>query len=95
MNISQEYIEKTIVVGNQLGLHARVATVVVQLMRNFECQVTFVKDGIEVDARSVLGLLLLAATPGSELIIRGNGPDSRNAVEKICELIETDEPDNF
>lgn len=95
MSISEEFVEKTVVVGNQLGLHARVATVVVQLMRNFECQVTFVKDSIEVDARSVLGLLLLAATPGSELILRGNGPDCRSAVEKICELIETDEPDNF
>lgn len=95
MNISEDSIEKTIVVGNQMGLHARVATVVVQLMRNFECQVTIVKDGIEVDARSVLGLLLLAATPGSELTIRGNGPNSKNAVEKICELIETDETDSF
>ena len=95
MNVSEDFIEKTIVVGNQMGLHARVATVVVQLMRNFECQVTIVKDGIEVDARSVLGLLLLAATPGSELTIRGNGPNSKNAVEKICELIETDESDSF
>lgn len=95
MNISEDSIEKTIVVGNQMGLHARVATVVVQLMRNFECQVTIVKDGIEVDARSVLGLLLLAATPGSELTIRGNGPNSKNAVEKICELIETDETESF
>lgn len=95
MNLTEEFIEKTIVVGNQMGLHARVATVVVQMMRNYECQVTLVKDGMEVDARSVLGLLLLAATPGSELIIKGNGPDSRDAIQRICEIIEKDESDNF
>ena len=95
MNFTEEFIEKTIVVGNQMGLHARVATVVVQMMRNYECQVTLVKDGMEVDARSVLGLLLLAATPGSELIIKGNGPDSRDAIQRICEIIEKDESDNF
>lgn len=93
--MTEEFIEKTIVVGNQMGLHARVATVVVQMMRNYECQVTLVKDGMEVDARSVLGLLLLAATPGSELIIKGNGPDSRDAIQSICEIIEKDESDNF
>ncbi len=95
MNLTEEFIEKTVTVGNQMGLHARVATVVVQMMRNFECEVTLVKDGMEVDARSVLGLLLLAATPGSEILIKGNGPDSKNAVDRICQIIETDETDNF
>ncbi len=95
MTLTEEIIEKTIIVGNQMGLHARVATVVVQTMRNFNCQVTLVKDGMEVDARSVLGLLLLAATPGSEIVIKGNGPDSRSAVDSICQLIETEESDNF
>lgn len=95
MNLTEELIEKTIVVGNQMGLHARVATMVVQMMRSYECQVTLVKDGMEVDARSVLGLLLLAATPGSELIIKGNGPDSGDAIQRICEIIEKDESDNF
>jgi phosphocarrier protein len=95
VNLTEEFIEKTVTVGNQMGLHARVATVVVQMMRNFECEVTLVKDGMEVDARSVLGLLLLAATPGSEILIKGNGPDSKNAVDRICQIIETDETDNF
>ncbi len=93
--LTEDFVQKTVIVGNQMGLHARVATVVVQTMRNYECQVTLAKDGMEVDARSVLGLLLLAATPGSEIIIKGNGPDSKSAVDSICKLIEIDENDDF
>jgi phosphotransferase system HPr (HPr) family protein len=92
MILESETTERTLRVSNQLGLHARVATMMVQAMQNYTCQVTLVKDGVEVDARSVLGLLLLAATPGSELLVRAHGPDSRQAIQEISRLIEDEEP---
>jgi len=92
MTCDGEVHEKTMTIGNQLGLHARVATMMVQAMRNFSCHVTVVKDGVEVDAKSVLGLLLLAATPGSQILVRAQGPDSVKAIEEIRRLVEHQEP---
>lgn len=92
MSTTEAVVEQTLTVGNQLGLHARVATMMVQAMRNYASTVTLCKDGVEVNARSVLGLLLLAATPGSEIIVRAQGPDSKEAVETIGRLIQDEEP---
>lgn len=91
MIAEEEIVEKTLTVGNRLGLHARVATMMVQSMRNYSCQVTLVKDGVEVDARSVLGLLLLAASPGSEIVVRAQGPDSMEAIQEISRIIQDEE----
>lgn len=91
MELEAEFLEKTLTVNNQLGLHARVATMMVQTMRNYQSSVTIAKDGMEVDARSVLGLLLLAATAGSEIIVRAHGPDCRQAIEEISRLIQDEE----
>jgi phosphocarrier protein HPr len=92
--VEEKVIEETLTVGNQLGLHARVATMIVQAMRNYGSKVTLCKDGVEVDARSVLGLLLLAATPGSEIVVKAQGPDSRQALEEVGRLIQNEEFDN-
>jgi phosphocarrier protein HPr len=90
---SESLLEKTLVVTNQLGLHARVATMMVQTLRNYSSQVHIVKDGVEVNARSVLGLLLLAATPGSEIVVRAQGPDSTEAVQEISRLVQNETPE--
>jgi phosphotransferase system HPr (HPr) family protein len=91
MIAEEQIVEKTLTVGNRLGLHARVATMMVQTMRNYSCQVTLVKDGVEVDARSVLGLLLLAASPGSEILVRAQGLDSMEAINEISRIIQDEE----
>jgi phosphocarrier protein HPr len=91
MIAEEETVEKTLIVGNRLGLHARVATMMVQTMRNYSCQVTLVKDGVEVDARSVLGLLLLAASPGSEIVVRAQGVDCMEAINEIGRIIQDEE----
>jgi phosphocarrier protein HPr len=93
MDIAPEYLERNLVVRNTRGLHARVATKMVQTMRNYNCTVTVVKDAVEVDARSVLGLLLLAATPGSEILVKALGADCLQAVEEISRLLEDEEPE--
>lgn len=88
MTVQCEMLEKTVTVNSEQGLHARVATMVVQAMQNFTSEVTVIKDGMEVNARSVLGLLLLAATAGTEIMVRAQGPDSSQAIEEFSRLIE-------
>ncbi len=88
MNTQREKLEKALIVNSQQGLHARIATLLVQAMQKFSCEVTVVKDGVEVNARSVLGLLLLAATTGTEILVRAQGPDSTKAIEEFSRLIE-------
>jgi phosphocarrier protein HPr len=56
-------------------------------MKNFASSVTLTKDGIEANARSVLGLLLLAAPHGSQIMVRAEGPDSREAIQEISRII--------
>ncbi|MFH1117233.1 MAG: HPr family phosphocarrier protein [Pseudomonadota bacterium] len=88
MNTQREKLEKALTVNSQQGLHARIATLLVQAMQKFSCEVTVVKDGVEVNARSVLGLLLLAATSGTQILVRAQGPDSTEAIEEFSRLIE-------
>jgi len=90
MSKVQEFQERTLTIPDGLGLHARVATMMVRAMENYTCNVTLIKDDVEVNARSVLGLLLLAAAPGSRIVVRAEGPDSREAVEAITRIIEHD-----
>jgi phosphocarrier protein HPr len=83
-------IEEKIVVSNELGLHARVATMIVQKMQNYVCHVSLTLHGVEVNARSVLGLLLLAASPGSEILVKAHGDGSQEAIEVIRQLVQNE-----
>ncbi len=83
-------LRKKVRVNNRFGLHARVATSVAKAMDRFACRVTVKKDDQEADARSVLSLLLLAATPGSEITLSAAGPDSEQAVMEITRLVNSD-----
>lgn len=83
-------IEEKIVVSNELGLHARVATMIVQKMQEYPCNVSLTLHGVEVNARSVLGLLLLAAAPGSEVLVKAQGERAEEAVELIRSLVRND-----
>ncbi len=93
MIVEKQFLEMNLTVTNKLGIHARVATMMVQTMRKYSSQVTLAKDGVEVDARSVLGLLLLAATPGSEVLVRAQGADCQEVIQEISRLIQ-DETDD-
>lgn len=87
----EETLERILRIANHQGLHARVATMVVQALQQYAASVTVVKDGVEVDGRSVLGLLLLAATHGAEILVKAQGPDREEAVEHLSRLIEYDD----
>ncbi|MCA6071937.1 MAG: HPr family phosphocarrier protein [Endomicrobium sp.] len=78
--------EKIIVVSNKMGLHARPSAMVVQIASKYKSAVKIYKDDFEVDAKSIMGVMTLAATHGSELKFIAEGPDENeviNAVESL------------
>jgi phosphocarrier protein len=80
-------VERRIDVVNRLGLHARAAAKLVHLAGTFECSVVLVtEEGEEIDAKSILGILLLAAGQGTRLTLRCAGADEAPAVEAIATL---------
>jgi phosphocarrier protein HPr len=81
-------IERTLRLKNRLGLHARAAAKVVHTAAGFDSKVTLARDGDEVDGKSILGLLLLAASQGSELVVRVEGTDEKDAFEALQSLID-------
>jgi phosphocarrier protein len=80
-------IERDVEIVNRLGLHARAAAKLVHTAGAFRSKVTLIKDGEEVDAKSILGLLLLAAAQGSRVLLRTQGDDEVAALDAVCELI--------
>jgi phosphocarrier protein len=80
-------IERTLTIRNKLGLHARAAVKLVNLANRFVSSVKIVKDGNEVDGKSILGILTLAATQGSQVRLKVSGKDEASAAEALTELI--------
>ncbi|HEV2854217.1 MAG TPA: HPr family phosphocarrier protein [Thermoanaerobaculia bacterium] len=80
-------IERETEIVNRLGLHARAAAKLVHTAGGFQSRVTVVKDGEEVDAKSILGILLLAAAQGSQVTIRCDGQDEEEALRAVTDLI--------
>ncbi|MDI6845459.1 MAG: HPr family phosphocarrier protein [Candidatus Saccharicenans sp.] len=80
-------IEKKITIKNKLGLHARAAVKFVNLANQFSSSVKIVKDGNEVDGKSILGLLTLAAARGTAIKLVVNGRDEAQAMKALCDLI--------
>lgn len=80
-------IEKDAEIVNRLGLHARAAAKLVHTAGGFQSRVILMKDGEEVDAKSILGILLLAAGQGSQVTIRCEGTDEQDALRAVTDLI--------
>lgn len=78
--------QKKIRVVNRLGLHARPAAQIVQQANRFQSEIKISKDGLEVNAKSIMGVMMLAAEMGSELLITAEGPDEESAVEAIAQV---------
>jgi len=79
--------ERTVAIVNVNGLHARPAAEVVKIAAKFKSDITMVRDDLEVNAKSIMGVMMLAAECGSELIVRANGVDAQEAVDAIAALI--------
>ena len=82
-------IETRVVLTNKLGLHARPSTQIAQAAGKFDAAIQLAKDGLSVDAKSVLELLMLAAECGSELVITADGDDADAAVAEIKQLVDS------
>jgi phosphocarrier protein HPr len=82
-------IVKEMPIVNRLGLHARPAAMFVRVASKFRCEVWVSKEGEEVNGKSIMGLMMLAAGQGSKLQIRCEGPDADQAIREIEELIKS------
>ena len=80
-------ITKELVVLNKQGIHARPAALFVKIANRFDCEIFVEKDGERVNGKSIMGLMMLAAGPGSRLIIHADGSDATRAVLEIEALI--------
>jgi phosphocarrier protein HPr len=80
-------VEKDIPIINRLGLHARPAAMFVRIATRYRSEVWVAKEGEEVNGKSIMGLMMLAAGQGSNLHIRCEGPDAEKAMEELEELI--------
>jgi phosphocarrier protein len=80
-------IEKTIMIKNKLGLHARAAVKFVNTANRYGASVRIVKDETEIDGKSILGILTLAATQGSSIQLRISGKDEKQALNALTALI--------
>jgi phosphocarrier protein len=81
-------VEETLTLKNRLGLHARAAAKLVHTASSFGSRITLEREGDEVDGKSILGLLLLAAGKGTSLLVRADGQDEGAALAAIRELID-------
>ncbi|HEX2832139.1 MAG TPA: HPr family phosphocarrier protein [Thermoanaerobaculia bacterium] len=81
-------IERVIEIRNKLGLHARAAAKLVHTAARFKADIKIRKGDEEVDGKSILGILLLAAGRGSSVIVKANGEDERDALEAVEKLID-------
>ena len=81
-------LTKEIFVANKLGMHARPAALFVKTANRFQCDVFVEKDGEKVNGKSIMGLMMLAAGPGSKLTVHALGPDASKAIAEIEALIE-------
>ena len=81
-------IERELLVANKLGLHARATAKLVQLLSQFRCGATLSAKGREVNAKSIMGVMLLAAGQGTPVLLRVDGDDETDAAAAVAELFE-------
>ncbi len=87
--MSQKPLVRNFVIRNRLGLHARAAAVLVALTSRFSSSIMIRKDSFEIDGKSILGVLSLAAICGTKVAVTIEGEDSELAMEEVSRLIES------
>jgi phosphocarrier protein len=80
-------VEKDVTIVNRLGMHARPAAMFVRIASRFKCEVWVEKEGEQVNGKSIMGLMMLAAGQGSKLRIRCEGAEADKAMEELEQLI--------
>jgi phosphocarrier protein HPr len=80
-------VERTVQIVNKNGLHARPAAEIVKISSKFQSEIILVKDGMEVNGKSIMGVMMLAAECGSSLVMRADGADADAALDALATLI--------
>ena len=79
--------ERTVQILNRNGLHARPAAEIVKLAAKFQSEITVVKDDLDVNGKSIMGVMMLAAEHGSSITFRAEGPDAEQALDALTTLV--------
>lgn len=79
---------RTVTIVNKLGLHARAAARFVTLASSFASDIKVARNGQEVNGKSIMGVMMLAASRGTDITLLASGEDEQQAIEKLTELIE-------
>jgi phosphocarrier protein len=79
--------ERAVQIVNKNGLHARPAAEIVKLAAKFQSEITIVKDDLDVNGKSIMGVMMLAAEHGSTILLRADGPDADAALEALATLV--------
>lgn len=82
-------LERRATVKNKLGIHARPAALLVQAAAKFTCEITLEKDGLAINGKSIMGVMMLAAEVDSVITVRVAGEDACTALDRIVEMIES------
>jgi phosphocarrier protein len=86
---SGETIVREIPITNKRGLHARASAKFVQMAERFKADITVTRNNETVSGNSIMGLMMLAAAPGSSVIVSATGPEAREAIEALTTLVTT------
>lgn len=81
-------LTRDIKVVNKLGLHARPATKIVETVKHYKSEITIAREDLEVNAKSIMGVMMLAAECGSTLIVTATGDDAQEALDSLEKLFE-------
>jgi len=81
--------EKTLTVKNRAGIHARPAALIAQTANKFSSEISIEKDSVVVNAKSIMGVITMAAGYNTVLVLKAEGPDEKQAVETIFDLFES------
>jgi phosphocarrier protein HPr len=79
--------QREVEIINRLGLHARAAAKLTQLAAKYQCEVSVARNGRKVNAKSIMGVMMLAAGKGSRIVLETDGPDETEALDAIVALI--------
>ncbi|MBN2029395.1 HPr family phosphocarrier protein [bacterium] len=81
-------IVKKLIIKNRYGLHARPAALFVQTASRYDADVTISKDGLEVNGKSIMGVMMLAAEKGSEVLLKVEGKEEKELAKALTDLLE-------
>ena|ERR1700722_8199710 len=85
---SSEFLTKELTISNKLGIHARPAALFVKTANKFECDIFVEKDGEKINGKSIMGLMMLAAGPGSKVTLHVRGADATQAIADLEALVQ-------